>query len=145
MEKQVICKYCHKAFKKDGDTVKVGIRYAHKECYEEHLREIQQLKELTDAINNVYMEWEREPNWTLIVRQLEKLTNEGYTYKLLKERMDRHSKSPYFDLDRAQGVGFLRYEPFDYKGNGISKDEAVSQLIENIEKKDDEETAVEAK
>lgn len=141
-KKTAICKYCKKSFERDGETVKIGIRYAHKECYEAHMIEIQELKELTDAISEVYKEWEREPNWTLIGRQLEKLSNEGYSYALLKQRMDRHSKSSYFDLDRAQGVGFLRYEPFDYKGNKITKDDVVSKLIKNIEREDDEETAV---
>lgn len=128
---KVICKWCGEQFEKEADTPKEKNRYYHKECYEKALAERVWIKRLTYLINDTYEKWGREPNWTLIVNQLEKMLKDGYTYSFLVGRMEGHIKSPYFDLDKAYGVGFLNYPPFD---NEIaSKEDATAFLMNSLE------------
>lgn len=129
MKRPVIvkCKICGETFEKQTDTPKVGMRYFHPECYEIYLDEVNKSKMLIDSIGVMYDNWNLEPNWNKISRQLGVMLDEGFTFETLASRLLTFNNSSWFDLRKANGgIGFLRCEPFEE--TIISKEEAISRL-----------------
>ena len=85
-------------------------------------------KNLMDAIEELYIIEELEPNWNLIVNQLKWFMRNGMSIELLCERFNKHMINPSFNLSKCNGgVGFLSFEP-----NGIkpmTKEEALAELV----------------
>lgn len=111
MPKVYKCKYCGVSFSSDEtDYVKIGNRYAHQKCFEEHQEETKQLRKLTDLIKSLYLT--KKPNWNIIGTQIKKYRDEGMTYYGMYYTLEYFFIIKKNDINKSAGIGII---PYQYK------------------------------
>lgn len=109
--KNLICKICGASFNREIEPyVKMGNRYAHKECYEKHQLETQQLRKLTDYIKELYKPY--EPDWGIIGTQIKRYKDEGMTYYGMLYTLEYFFVIKGNKIDKDSGIGII---PYQYK------------------------------
>lgn len=119
----VKCKYCGISFNKDKEQyVKVSNRYAHIDCHNEHTKNTDALKQLTDFIQALF--GKQYVNWNVVGTQIKKYKNEGMTYMGMYYTLVYFYKVKKNDVNKGAGVGII---PYQYK-----KAQQYYETVDNI-------------
>lgn len=106
-----VCPYCKVSFNIDTEEyVKVKNRYAHKSCWEQHEKDAQELRVLTDYIKKLYAPY--EPDWAMIGTQIKRYKDEGMTYYGMKYTLEYFFTIKKNKIDKDTGIGII---PYQYK------------------------------
>ena len=111
MAAKVKCLYCQEEFSRERtEFMKVGRRYAHTKCYEEHYEkekaEADEYRKVTDLIQKLY--YPQKPDWGTIGSQIKRYKDEGMTYMGMYYTLQYHCIVKGNDI-KEKGIGIIPY------------------------------------
>lgn len=105
------CVYCNASINiSTEEYVKVGNRYAHKNCYEEKLEHNKQRRDLNDYIKYLFLPY--EPDWKMIGSQIKRYEDEGMSLYGMRYTLEYFYAIKRNKIDYEKGIGII---PYAYK------------------------------
>lgn len=107
----VKCPYCNEQFDRNSiPNIKIGRRYAHIHCKEEHDKNLTQEDKDEIALYEYIKElYGKQYNYVLIKKQVETFHKQGYSFKGMKLSLKWFYEIKHHSTEESNGIGIIPY------------------------------------